>query len=67
MSDAYPDEDLRHDPGCSGDAYCLNEHECPEVPLDAELAEAYWRDRAAWLHETFDLPPTPNLGGLTCP
>lgn len=47
--------------GCSGDAYCLNEHECPEVPLDPELAEDYWRGRIAWLRETFDLPSTEDL------
>lgn len=46
---------------CSGDTYCLNEHDCPEVPQDLELAEAYWRDRAAWLHETFDLTSTADL------
>ena len=62
MSDAYDDEDLAMPPtGCSGDAYCLNEHECPEVPLDPELAEEYWRGRVAWLRETFDLPSTEDL------
>ena len=61
--DTYDDEDLAMPPtGCSGHAYCLNEHDCPEIPQDPELAEEYWRGRIAWLRETFDLPSTEDRG-----